>query len=154
MLSSGPPDIRTCRRTPKSHLCRLKARSRQMNWTELTWTCWPSYTTRYWSGASASQSWLAAVCEVRKCWSLRTGVELRVEFSSPAVNTSLQRKGLEAMSVRTTFDEEALTVARLKGQSHETGWPLQSTLNNNNTKEEKKMLIMYHFKTRFVCSSY
>ena len=34
--------------------------------TEVNWTApsWPSYTTRYWSHASASRSWLAAVCEL------------------------------------------------------------------------------------------
>ena len=39
----------------------IKPCLQQTNRTELKWTapCWPSYTTRYWSRASASRSWLA-----------------------------------------------------------------------------------------------
>ena len=48
----------------------------ELNWTELTWTSWPSYTTRYWS---ASRSWLTAVQS-------RTAVQ----FGSSAVNTRLR----------------------------------------------------------------
>ena len=42
--------------------------SQRTNWTELNWpaTCWPSYTTRYWSHASASRSWLAAGAAFRE----------------------------------------------------------------------------------------
>ena len=40
----------------------IKLCSQQTYWTELNWPApsWPSYTTRYWSRASASRSWLAA----------------------------------------------------------------------------------------------
>ena len=55
--------------------CSLKACSQQRNWTEQTWRSWPSYTTRYWSRASVSRNWLAAV------W-----------FSSSAVTTPLVSK--------------------------------------------------------------
>ena len=34
--------------------------SGKLNWTDLAASSWPSYTTRYWSRASASRSWLAA----------------------------------------------------------------------------------------------
>jgi len=48
---------------------------------ELNWPAasWPSYTTRYWSRASASRSWLAAGLQCESCSS--------VQFSSCAVNT-------------------------------------------------------------------
>jgi len=62
-------------------MSRLKARSQQMSWTELIWTSLLSYTTRYWSRASASRSLSAAVRELQyaNCSSL--------PFSSRVVNT-------------------------------------------------------------------
>jgi len=46
----------------------IKESSQRMNWTDVTWSRWPSYTTRYWSRASASRNWLAA-CSSRTGWS-------------------------------------------------------------------------------------
>ena len=69
--------------------CELVLRecSQRTNWTELNWPApsWPSYTTRYWSHASASRSWLATGLRVEELqfanWSL-------VQSSSSAVNVS------------------------------------------------------------------
>jgi len=41
------------------------SRRTELNWSKVTWTSWLSYTTRYWSRASAWRSWLYG-CYVRE----------------------------------------------------------------------------------------
>jgi len=65
-----------------SVLRRLQSCSQQTNWTELNRPApsWPSYTTRYWSSASASWRCSAAVRELR----FSSGCLLWTRLNAPA----------------------------------------------------------------------
>jgi len=74
---------------------------------ELNWTSWPSYTPRYWSGASASRSWLTTTVRELQFSS--------VQFSTSALNPSSLcfcyttvdgRWKVTAWQVRATKDED------------------------------------------------